>query len=103
MVASEYSPITVFRDVKLGLSDHLDGHLADAGKTDAARRALRQIDVAGEMAALLDERPAIVDAHHDGATLIGDADQRAEWQGTVRRRHGVRIEPLAARGVAAGF
>src|ERR1700733_8337578 len=101
MVASEYSPITVFRDVKVGLADHLDGHLADAGQTDAARRALRQIDVAGEMAALLDERPAIVDAHHHGAALIGDAKERAERQGAVRRRHGVGIEPLAARGMTA--
>jgi hypothetical protein len=31
---------------------------------------LRQIDVAGEMAVLLHERPAIVDAHHDGAAPI---------------------------------
>jgi len=69
----------------------------------AARGALRQVDVAGETAALFDERPAIVDAHHDGAALIGHAQERAERQGAVRRRHGVRIEPLAARGVAAGF
>ena len=50
--------------------------------------------------AIADERPAIVDAHHDLAAIaqVRDLGIAGNGQGLVRRRHGVHVVALAQRG-----
>ena len=49
--------------------------------------------------AIADERPAIVDAHHDLAAIaqVRDLGVAGNGQGLVRRRHGVHVVALAQR------
>ena len=67
------------------------GHVSGLSEADRARRSRRQIDVPAAH-----KRTAIVDADRH-ASVVTDLNERAEWQGRMRRRHCRAIEPLAAR------
>src|SRR5712672_2480302 len=82
------------------LGDDLGGNAADAGagQTDGAGSTRREVEDTPP-----DEGTAVVDRHDDRSAAMGDAQLGAERQGPMRRCHGVLVEALAGRGLAAGF
>ena len=80
--------------------DDLGNHAADAGagQADGASGASGQVEHTAA-----DERATVVDGDDDAAVAMGDPELGAERQGAVGRGHGVLVEALAGRGLAAGF
>src|SRR5438270_9074956 len=82
------------------LRNDLGGDAADAGAGEA--------DGAGGTGGEA-EHPAahewatVIDGDDDARAAMGDAQLGAERQRTVRRGHGVLVEALARRGLAAGL
>ena len=81
-------------------SDHLGGHVADAGRGQADRACGGGGEVEHPS---LDEGAAVVDRDDNAATPMGDAQLGAERQRPVGSRQGVLVEALAGGGLAAGF
>ena len=71
---------------------------AAAGQPDRAGRTFGQIKYSAA-----DKRAAVIDGDDHAAVAMGDLEPGTERQAAVSRGHGVLVEALAGRGLAAGF
>jgi hypothetical protein len=90
---------TMLLMIDLASADDVDRHIGKAGKAQCPRCCRRDVDNAAA-----DERPTIIDAHHDRAagTFVGDPHQRSKRQRLMGRCQPARRCPLAIGGAPAG-